>query len=179
MNVKKRRSNRPFHVHESLGGNMRSCTISQKKSRYLKNASTLGYGKYKVEPGDLITWCYGDDSVLHTGRVMGLVDAPARRTGVPEHDAEAVKGWLCVMRFDPDMTHAYPVWVNPDDVTSAKACPGGKLVAFLLSDEFQTMEIDDLLFLSRYGTLSESYIEGREKVLTERAERAKKEGWEP
>lgn len=178
--TRKKRTNKPFHVHESLGGNMRTCTIYQRQTGYLKRASTFAYGKYKAAPGDIVTWCDEDNGpTRHMGRVIGLVDAPPRRTGNVEYDAEAVHGWLCVMRFDSDLMHAYPVWVDPDMVTKAIECPKGKLIAFLLSDEFHEMTVDDLLFLSRYGSLSESYIENRDKVLDEREERAKREGWEP
>jgi hypothetical protein len=178
--MRKKRTNRPHEVHESLGGGMRSCTIFQRKTGYLKRASTLAYGKYVAEPGDIVAWCEEPDGpTRHMGRVIGTVDSPPRRTGNPDYDAEAVKGWLCVMRFDPDLTHAYPVWVDPDMVTKAESCPKGNLIAFLLSDEFHELTVDDLLFLSRYGSLSESYIENRHKVLDEREERAKEEGWKP
>ena len=159
----KKRTNRPAQIH-SMSGH-RACTVYQRTSGYV--GPSYGSGKYKASPGDFIVWKSGD--VTLRGRMVGMLDAPADGPSVP-----AVKGFILVMTLSDDLTHTYPAWVDPKDVVRVINCPRD-VVSWLLSDEFQAMAVEDILYLSHYGTLSEDYI-GRGAVslpqrLQERDER--------
>lgn len=168
--MSRKRTNRQVNLGPNQG--MRTCTVSQRTTGYLPRASTTGYGKYRASPGDLITWCEEDNGpTMHTGRVIGMVDAPAMRTVDHRFDAGPIKDWLIVMRLSAELTYAHPVWVDPKMVTKCIECPKGNLLAFLFSDDFHTMKVEDLMYLSGYGSLSESYIDNWKRRLDERNER--------
>jgi len=95
-----------------------------RRAVHVPRASTLGYGKYRAQPGDWIVWSFpisdsddtarGPDSI---GRVLGRVAyAPAIGT-----DGRAIRNWIAVLRLSSEGTHASVYWVNPEWVSRVHA----------------------------------------------------------
>jgi hypothetical protein len=159
----KKRSNRPIHL---LPFGRRACTVYQRGTGFLKRAYAAGGNKWRAEPGDLVRW---EDSggMVHIGRMMGMLDAPAEGPSVP-----AVKDHVMVFRLSETMRTGYECWVDKDDIVEVLP-PPKKFLAWLMSDEFNEMRVDDILYLARYGTLSEDFIKSRHQRLKERDEQEK------
>lgn len=144
-----KRSNRPVSLNSTQHG-MRPCTVYQRTSKYLKNAHTQGFNKYKASPGDMIVWRTSETDT-RIGRVLGLVDSPAY------DERSAIKGHLFVLLLSEDCSHTYPVWVDPDDVIVCRESPT-KLAAFFFGATLNEMPVEDIVKAARRGTLSDLYI---------------------
>ena len=123
---------------------MRAATIDRQAVR-LPNASTLGYGKWRAQYGDLITFREGEQT--RTGRVAGRVAYAPPLTG--QYAAPAVKNHLYVIAFGDDLTHAFVRWVDPADVITCIQVTAdvGAFAAFLLAPQLPA----DLPDLVMYG----------------------------
>ena len=83
----------------------------RRKSEYLPNASTLGYGKFRAFPGDFVTFHeeISNGNRVAMGRVIGVID---------ETDSQGVNGagMLLVLMISQDHTHGYENWITLDRV---------------------------------------------------------------
>lgn len=126
---------------------MRTDARIDRKQVKLPNACTLGYGKWKAQLGDWVTW--NTDGNSGFGRVAGRVAyAPA----ICE-DKEPIKNWLLVITFFCEMTTVGERWVNPEWVTRCYAPNDYQLSlwSFMQSDEFVYFTPDQLRAWSETG----------------------------
>lgn len=132
----------------------RPFTVSERKV-VCRKATMIGYGRLIARPGYWITFTpHAEDApsvdrgVIRIGRVLGRIEAP--------HDAA---GWLYVLALSPDGTSLFPVWVNPDWVSSVQ--DHERLPATLLAwfTQPQLPRPDIVAKLARYGSLSVNYID--------------------
>ena len=119
------------------------------------NASTLGYGKWKAQLGDIIvyqesTYEAKDLSTKvnphnHTrvARVIGRVAyAPPL-----ESDEKPIRNYLLVSALSEDLTFAMERWVNPEDVIriyNPEVTKTQNFLAFFFSPEMPTYSADEL-----------------------------------
>ena len=112
-------------------------------------------------PGHIVSWemdsndAFGGPSgkVRFIGRMFARVDAPAAGPNAPE-----IKGWLAVLQLSEAGGNAFLRFVDPATVRSARPWPHD-LLALLGSEE--ALDVDRVLYLDGYGSLSEHHIANR------------------
>jgi hypothetical protein len=109
---------------------------------YLPNASTIGYGKYRAESGDFVSFTVAPDDVRY-GRVVGRVAETA------EDGLEDCAGFLEVVMLGSTLDFAARNWVDPKDVTY---CTGPERAHTFLT-KFFTASVDSL---ERYAETNDS-----------------------
>lgn len=120
-------------------------TIDRKQTGYLPNTSTLGYGKYKAQFGDVVL--FTEANHVRIGRVIGRIKSAPRIGNDPD-----LRGHLVVLTLGQNLTHAFERWVAPEDVIECfNPEPdkfGGrdvrKLLDFFFGPEFKTKTPDQL-----------------------------------
>ena len=116
-------------------------------------ASCLGHSSNVAKPGYWIA--FGPAQTI--GRVLGRI----AETDGPNN----CKGHLAVIRLSCEATHAHIAWVDPQEVTACYSAPPAKLLAWLTGSEWvkDKGDIARIIAMSQHGTLSESYIDNRDK----------------
>ena len=120
----------------------RDATIDRQQV-HLPNASTLGFGKYKAQFGDVVL--YQQDEHTYIGRVAGRIHyAPPL-----ESSEKPIRDYLLVIALGTRLDFAMERWVNPEDVTecfdpSNEHCRIQEVLAFLFSPQFKTESVDTL-----------------------------------
>ena len=131
---------------------MRDFTLDERKVR-CPNASTLGFGRWEAKPGDFITFEESKGRPPVYGRVLGRV-ADHGRCGEGEKPNEC-EGWLVVLKFHMNLSHAHAVWVDPTLVLEV-GDPPRNLMRWALQPRLPSPDV--VLRLASYGTLSEHFI---------------------
>lgn len=129
-------------------------TTSKKQSEYLANASTLGYGKYKAQFGDIVIYRENENTV-RVARVAGRIEHCPKLDDDPN-----MKGWLIVVALGMNLTHTMERWINPDDVIECfNPSPdkfGGRdiiaLLSFFFGEDFKKHSTDELRQWANAGT---------------------------
>lgn len=132
------------------GQHVRRHEVSERKVR-CPNVPNYGCD---VRPGYWITYreAYTDGTAgKRVARVLGRIEWAEPVS----HETDDVRGYLSVLACSDDLHHAFPRWVNPDDVLTALERPPAAMLAFLSAD---LPKPDMVHRLSEYGTLSESYV---------------------
>lgn len=135
---------------------MRTDATYDRKQVSCPNASTLGYGKYKAQTGDLIVYrehyTNGTDDA-RLARVIGRVDyAPAL-----DGDREPTRNRLVVLAMATMPSFCFERWINPEDVIEILAIdgePGDKirrLMEWFLSPDLPRHSMEELLQWQRSG----------------------------
>ncbi len=126
---------------------MRRAQYHRRQSQYLPNASTLGYGKYRAQVGDWVTFKAGDQ--LQIGRMVGRV----KDTDPIATEERRPIGFLAVLTLSMELTHAYVRWVDPADVTEVHAnVPDiGRFLAWFCG---ALPDAETCAYLGEYGALS-------------------------
>lgn len=146
------------------------CKISTRKKIHCVNATSIGFGKYMAEVGDLIVYKehYNDDSYgMRTARMIGSVTAPK----VDPADA-VIKDWLLVLTLSDDCHTCFERWVNPIHVVEVTN-PPTQMVAWFFQEKLP-YDVNTLRRLNVHGSLTNSYIENAEDVVQRWATLAKK-----
>lgn len=98
---------------------MREDVTIDRQLVHCPNASTLGYGKYRAQVGDWITYreMYTDGSFNErVGRMIGRIAyAP------PCGETPAIKGFILAAVLTCEMTSVAERWINPADVMRVHA----------------------------------------------------------
>ena len=149
---------------------MRKDAKYSKKAVMCPKASTIGFGRYKAKPGDLIVFSDGilDSSGREIGRVLGRVDASGE-PGCPK-----IVGHILVLQASRDFTSCYIRWIDPALVTYVTDSPT-KFAAFFFQKEIP-YDATTLIHLDEYGTLDERYIDYAETRVRELKAQATKKG---
>lgn len=95
----------------------RQRTYSTRRKTLLRNASTLGYGKYKASCGDYVWWPVPLDNgntIPQMARVMGQLVTN-------DNQGTDCRGYLVVATIGEDSRFGYERWVKPDEVTRCLA----------------------------------------------------------
>lgn len=118
---------------------MRNDVVIDRKQVNVPKASTLGFGKFRAQFGDMIM--YHDQEATRVGRIIGRVQsAPSIGQDGPLRDH------LVVAVFSDDLTFIYERWVDPASVARCWT-PQPKhreLWQFMLGDEFKKRSPDEL-----------------------------------
>lgn len=87
----------------------------RRPSKYLPNASTLGYGKFKARPGDFVTFSeeMSNGNRLAVGRVVGVIEETDR-----DGTDFTGKEMLLVIMLSDDHSFGYEHWISVDQVRS-------------------------------------------------------------
>jgi len=122
---------------------MRTDTIIDRKLVKCPNASTLGYGKWKAQFGDIVLW--KDSEGIHIGRVAGRIQyAPALGSETP-----AIRNHLLIVALSRNHTFPMERWVDPQEVIEVYD-PANfesqplRLLTFLFGPEFKKESVEDL-----------------------------------
>lgn len=133
---------------------------------YCPRSSLIGYSRTKARPGDLILWsetCHPigepDKTFQSTGqgRVVGRISSGDHR------------GKILVLQVFNGLRFASFCIVPPEDVTEIRDWPTNFLA--WLAEDLPRPNI--LAEMHRYGSLSDSYIEGGEERARERFEKGR------
>ena len=135
------------------------------KAVHLPNATTLGYGKWRAEPGDFIEFADSEaSSHRETGRVLGSVKENAYT--VYEGKRIDFSGEIAVLVLGCGMSFAYLRTVKAEDVTECRGPVDqtangslGRFLAFMFDVEINAKTIPELLRESRYGSMSDRSVD--------------------
>ena len=122
---------------------MRTDAQIDRKQVYLPNASTLGFGKWKAQHGDVVLYTQNDQNCI--GRVAGRVHyAPSL-----EPNEKPIKDYLLVIQLGSRLDFSYERWVNPADVTECfdphnEYCRIQEVLAFMFSKDFKKESVETL-----------------------------------
>jgi len=124
-------------------------TIDRRQVR-LPNASTLGYGKWKAQVGDLVVFKETEHHYSH-GRMIGRVHYASG------HDGQPIRDYILVIVLNETLDHTYERWVNPKDVVSCytlqtENTDRRKVCEYFLSDELVKSPIDEIRRSTEYGS---------------------------
>lgn len=130
-----------------------------RKARYdmkqviCKNASLIGSSTCIARPG---YWIHFKDGGPDFGRVLGRV---------AKTDGYDCKGWLAVVVFHGHHGFCGFRWVDPDDVRECYPYTPHKILAWLTGPDWVKSKADiaRIIAMSEHGTLSEDYIDNRDK----------------
>ena len=100
---------------------MRNYTLAPRKRTHLPNASTLGYGKYYAEPGDIVRFKDGGTAPV-IGRVLGQITSC-------DQDGQDCTGWLAVATLGENLSFAFTRWIEPSEIT--ECLPASQVAPFL------------------------------------------------
>jgi hypothetical protein len=155
---------------------MRTDVIIDRKLVVCPNASTLGFGKWKAQVGNLVLFKENDKIV--TGRMIGRIQ-------YGYSDGKSLKNFLVVICISPRLDWTFERWVNPKDVTEIydlknEYAKHVEVLEHFLSDELVKAPIDEVRACSRDWSslkLKRAYEAKREQELREyEARKAAKEG---
>ncbi len=108
------------------------------------HASTLGYGKWKAQLGDWVSWTQptdGDHGVNNIGRMIGRV----------AYDPQGeCTGWIVVLSLGMEMTTVFERWVRPEWVFQVHANTPD-IARFLAWYAGQLPDVDYLRRMCEYG----------------------------
>ncbi len=129
---------------------MRTDAIIDRRQVRLPNASTLGFGKWKAQVGDLLTFRETETQLSH-GRMIGRVHWAQGHDGKPP-----IRDYILVIVLNDTLDHTYERWVNPKDVErcytlQTEYTDRRKLVEYFLSDELTDSPIDEIRRSTEYG----------------------------
>lgn len=108
-------------------------TIHAKTTR-LPNTSHLGYDKWKASRGDLVK------SERGFGVVLGTVEGERKK-------------YLLVVQFDECLTHAFELWLKPEEIQTCQANAIECVPAWAADPDFWKLPADMILNLLNYGTV--------------------------
>jgi hypothetical protein len=92
------------------------CTIDKRQVR-CPNACTIGYGKWRAQVGDLLT--FQDGAQIRCGRMIGRVHYAPAISG----ETHPVRDYILVVGLSTALDHTFERWVNPVDVTYVSSSP--------------------------------------------------------
>lgn len=116
---------------------MRTDAIIDKQQVRCPHASTLGFGKWKAQVGDIVHFTEGNTQRI--GRMIGRVKyAPNLQGGKPLRNFI-----LAVVLFDLD--HTGERWIDPETVTRVESIREHRMVTeWFLSDQMNKASIDEI-----------------------------------
>lgn len=141
---------------------MRTDVTIDRKQVHLPNASTLGYGKFKAQHGDVVLFKQ-DPSIgqLTIGRVVGRI-ASAPRIG----DDPDLRGHLVVVALTQSITSPMERWVDPANVVECfnpqdfGGRDVGEFLRFFFSPEFRNETPDTMRQWANSGCASFATFKG-------------------
>jgi hypothetical protein len=114
--------------------------IDRKQMR-CPNASTIGYGKWKAQTGDIVVY-RANEGMTQVGRVIGrITHAPAL-----DGDKSPTRNYLLLAVLNSSLTFVMERWINPEDVIEVfePREDVAKMLAFFFSPEFTKESVDTL-----------------------------------
>jgi hypothetical protein len=126
---------------------MRTDVTTDKKLMKLPNASTLGFGKWKAQFGDMVR--FTDENGNHMGRIAGRV-----KDG-------GILYAIVIVLFDA--CYVGERWVKPEEITYCITIreKHQELMRFFMSDEWLTTSPDELRSWAESGYASPSDQESK------------------
>jgi len=117
---------------------MRTDAIIDRRQVRCPKASTLGYGKWKAQVGDLVLFTEGQQT--RTGRMIGRIHyAPACG------ESPIIRDYLLVVCLNDSLDHTFERWVNPADVQRVEALREQQpVMAYFLSADLVKSPIDEV-----------------------------------
>ena len=117
---------------------MRTDAIIDRKQVRCPNASTLGYGKWKAQVGDLVEFKEGNKVVV--GRMVGRISyAPNLNGGKP------LKNYIVAICIDQMLRYTFERWINPIDVTRVERLRNQTdTVAYFLGTDIAKAPVDEV-----------------------------------
>lgn len=116
------------------------CTID-KQQVICRNASTLGYGKYKAQVGDVIAWRDSTEGDTRIGRMIGRIKYAPSLMG----DKGPVRNYILAVQLGMEMTSISERWVNPDSVYSVQSIRDHRAVTeYFLSDQMVKAQVHEV-----------------------------------
>lgn len=145
---------------------MRTDAIIDKKQVRCPNASTLGYGKWKAQVGDIVLFQEGERRT-RVGRMIGRVHYAPTCGETP-----AIRDYLLLICLGDMLSWTCERWVNPADVLEVQSPRDQEEVLdYFLSDAMLKAPIDEVRETATEGWKTlERYRAHRQKIADDLAD---------
>lgn len=141
------------------------------------NASTLGYGKWKAQTGDIVVYRQATyeakdlkemTNPYYSSRVGRVIGRIAHAPNLDEY-GKTIRNYLLIVGLSEDLTAAMERWVNPVDVTRVydpRETNTQALISFFFSPE---MPKEPVNILRQWSTSGFSTVQEYREYLSKRS----------